>query len=136
MLDPASTEAVSAVLRKVLPEGRLNRIPRHPEHRNIVLAIFCLGLHRRYQYTETELNEFLKEQLDHMCSTVDHVTCRRYLVDLGFVKRDRAGKRYFLNFPRVELKMLCMLDGGAPMCPDTPACTTAAPLSPAAELKC
>lgn len=102
MLDPASTEAVSVVLRKVLPEGRLNRIPRHPEHRNIVLAIFCLGLHRRYPYTEIELNELLKEQLDHMCSTVDHVTCRRYLVDLGFVKRDRAGKRYFLNFPRVE----------------------------------
>ena len=24
------------------------------------------------------------------------------MVDFGFVKRDRAGTRYFLNFPKVE----------------------------------
>ncbi len=102
MFNPASVDAVAAVLRKVLPEARLNRIPRHPEHRNIVLAIFCLGLRRRYPYTEVELNELLQEQLHLMCAAVDHVTCRRYLVDFGFVRRDRAGTRYFLNFPKVE----------------------------------
>ena len=90
------------VLRKVLAEASLNRIPRHPEYRNIVLAVFCTGLRRRYPYTEVELNELLQEQLDLMCAAVDHVTCRRYLVDYGFVKRDRAGTRYFLNYPKVE----------------------------------
>ena len=102
MNEPASTEVVSKVLHKALPEARLDRIPRHPEHRDVVLAIFCLGLRRRYPYTEAELNDFLLVQLDQMCACVDHVTCRRYLVDLGFVKRDRAGTRYFLNFPKVE----------------------------------
>ena len=29
---------------------------------------------------------------------VDHVTARRYLVDLGFLKRDAAGTRYYLNY--------------------------------------
>ncbi len=90
------------VLRKVLPEASLSRIPRHPEHRNIVLAIFCLGLRRRYPYSEVELNDLLQKQLDLMCAGVDYVTCRRYLVDFDFVKRDRAGTRYFLNYPKVE----------------------------------
>ncbi len=102
------------VLRKVLPEGRLNRIPRHPEHRNIILAIFCLELQRRYPYSEIELNDFLKVQLGHMCSTVDHVTCRRYLIDFGFVKRDRAGTRYFLNFPKVEASLANDVMASAP----------------------
>jgi hypothetical protein len=30
-----------------------------------------------------------------------HVACRRFLVDLGLVKRDRAGLRYFLNYPKL-----------------------------------
>jgi hypothetical protein len=29
------------------------------------------------------------------------VACRRFLVDLGLVKRDRAGLRYFLNYPKL-----------------------------------
>lgn len=99
---PASIRAVEAVLAKVLPEGRLRRIPRNPAHRHIVLAILCQGMRRRYPYSEPELNEFLQEALSRLAADVDHVTCRRYLVDLGFVKRDRAGMRYFLNYPKLE----------------------------------
>jgi len=96
------TEVVSKVLGKVLAQGTLNRIPRHPDHRDVILAIVCLGMQRRYPYTETELNELLKGALAELRARVDHVTCRRYLVDYGFVKRDRAGNRYFLNFPKLE----------------------------------
>jgi len=49
-----------------------------------------------------EFNELLEGELAKMHARVDHVTCRRYMVDFGFVKRDRAGTRYFLNYPKVE----------------------------------
>ena len=102
MMERASLETVEEVLRRVLASMRLRRIPKNPEHRNIVLAIVCLGLMRRYPYTERELNDALCDELEKFNALVDHVTCRRYLVDLDFLKRDRAGHRYFVNFPKVE----------------------------------
>jgi hypothetical protein len=85
-----------------MPEAKLSRIPRHPERRDIVLAILCLEMRRRYPYAETEINEYLARALAALRANVDHVTCRRYMVDLGFMKRDRAGTRYFLNYPKLE----------------------------------
>ncbi|HEY5647806.1 MAG TPA: DUF2087 domain-containing protein [Pseudomonadales bacterium] len=98
----ASVETVAQAIRKTMASGRLHRIPRHPAHRDILLAIVCLDLRRRYPYTELEMNEFLVPALAKMRARVDHVTCRRYLVDLGFVRRDRAGLRYLVNFPKIE----------------------------------
>ena len=99
---PASLDALTAALKKSLPLGYLHRIPKHPARREIVMGVLSLWLERRYPYAEVELNEVLSEALQAFHATVDHVTCRRYMVDLGFVKRDRAGKRYFLNFPKLE----------------------------------
>ncbi|HEX7037271.1 MAG TPA: DUF2087 domain-containing protein [Pseudomonadales bacterium] len=98
---PASPEEVAAVLRKVLITGRLQRIPRNPRHRSVLLAALCLQLRRRYPYSEPELNEQLKEALAALPAVVDYVTLRRYLVDLGFLRRDRAGRRYLLDYRRV-----------------------------------
>lgn len=95
-------EEASQVLKRALPDARLHRIPRHPSHRDVVLAILCLGMRRRYPYSEIEMNDYLKSALSRLRAEVDHVTCRRYLVDLGFVKRDRAGARYLVNFPKLE----------------------------------
>ena len=67
-----------------------------------MLATLCLSMQRRHPYTEWELSQILKSQLQSMHALVDHATCRRYLVDLGFFKRDRAGTRYLLNYPRIE----------------------------------
>lgn len=102
MSDRAPLESVIRILRKVLVSGRLNRIPRHPEHREIVLAILCLDMQRRHPYAEAEINETLKRALAELHTQVDHVTCRRFMVDFGFLKRDRAGNRYFLNYPKLE----------------------------------
>jgi hypothetical protein len=102
MTGRASIETVEDVLRKALPDAKLNRIPRHPERRDVVLAILCLAMRRRYAYSEIEFNEYLQHALANLHALVDHVTCRRYMVDLGFVKRDRAGTRYILNYPKVE----------------------------------
>ena len=102
MSSPASPQVVLESLRKVLPESKLSRIPRHPQRRDILLAIFCLRMRRRYPYTESELNDLLADAIADVNGDVDHVTWRRFLIDLGFVKRDRAGTRYFLNFPKIE----------------------------------
>lgn len=98
---PASAAEVAEVLRKVLITGRLQRIPKNPRHRSILLAALCLRLRRRHPYSEPELNDYLKDALAALPAVVDHVTCRRYLVDLGFLRRDRAGRRYLLDYGRV-----------------------------------
>ena len=102
MSTPASRETAADAMQRALHEERLHRIPKHPERRDIVLALISSFLERRYPYSEVELNETLKEILERFAADFDHVTCRRYLVDLGFLKRDRAGQRYFLNFPKLE----------------------------------
>jgi hypothetical protein len=98
----ADLDTVTDVLTKVLVQAQFNRIPRHPVHRDILLATLALAMRRRYPYSELELNGYLQQELSALRSQVDHVTCRRYLVDLGFIKRDRAGTRYFLNYPKIE----------------------------------
>jgi hypothetical protein len=99
---PASTEEVAATLDRVLATGRLARIPRNPRHRAIVLAVLCIDLRRRHAYSEVDVNAHLVSALESLDAAVDHVTTRRYLVDLGFLKRDRAGARYFVNYPQIE----------------------------------
>ena len=98
----ASRDDVARALKRALVTGGLRRVPKHPQHRDIVLAMLCLNLRRRHPYKEPELNENLRGSLEAMHASVDHVTCRRYLVDLGFLKRDRSGSRYLLNYPKVE----------------------------------
>jgi len=95
-------DQVKALLGKAMPRGRLQRMPRNPEQRDLLLACCAVGLERRYPYSEVELNEALRVFLERLEARVDHVTCRRYLVDLDFLKRDRAGNRYYLNWPRLE----------------------------------
>lgn len=102
MPTPASHAEIDETLRRSLPRGELARIPRHPERRDVLLALICLRLTRRYPYSEPELNASLREALTALNARVDHVTCRRYLVDLGFLRRDRAGQRYFLYFPKIR----------------------------------
>ena len=94
----ADTDSLAQIFNRLFPEGQLKRIPKNPKHRDLILAVLSLPLMRRYPYPEAELNEVLKEGLEDMNALVDHVTARRYLVDLGFLKRDAAGVRYYLNY--------------------------------------
>lgn len=107
---PADDAEVHDALKKSLPRGTLARIPRHPRRRDIILGLISLSLERRYPYGEIELNDLLSSTLSIMDSEVDHVTCRRYLVDFGFLKRDRAGSRYYLNFPKLESTLALPLE--------------------------
>lgn len=98
----ASLADVESILRRVAVRGILKRIPRKPDHRAVVLGLLCMNLQRRRPYSELELNDCLQERLSLLNAEVDHVTCRRDLIDSGFLKRDRAGSRYLLNYPKLE----------------------------------
>ena len=98
---PADIDTGINELERALTDGKLERLPKHPARRDIVLAVVCHTLHRRYPYTEVELRGDLEDGLRTLNAEVDHVTCRRYAVDCGFLKRDRAGTRYYLNYLRM-----------------------------------
>ena len=102
---PASAAEVVRALENVLRAGGLSRIPKKARAREILLAAVCVRMQRRRAYTEGQINETLESLLTIMKARVDHVTCRRALVDHGFIRRDRSGANYLLNTPRLELAL-------------------------------
>ena len=98
---PATREAVEGLLRRLLQSGQLQGFPKHPGQRDTVLAVAATGLTRRRPYPEREINEALAGWLASVRADIDHVTLRRRMVDLGFLKRRTDGSVYFLNYGRV-----------------------------------
>ncbi|MCY4214635.1 MAG: DUF2087 domain-containing protein [Gammaproteobacteria bacterium] len=91
-----------AVLRNLLRTGALQGLPTHPQVLDTLLAVASGGLARQRPYAEREVNETLLAWLESARAKVDHVTLRRRMVDLGFLKRTADGSRYYLNFGRVR----------------------------------
>jgi hypothetical protein len=82
--DVGDVDAVTAsVLRTFLRGGRLTQIPMHAGKRRIVLdhicRVFDIGVH----YPEREVNALLR------VFHPDYAALRRYLVDEGFLGRER-----------------------------------------------
>jgi hypothetical protein len=73
--------------------------PRKQRDQYILFKSITLMLETERDYTEAELNEGLVKWLSQVGRTVevDHVSLRRYLVDAGYITRDRAGRRYRVN---------------------------------------
>jgi hypothetical protein len=75
--------ATASVLRTFLRAGRLTQIPMHAGKRRIVLdhicRVFDIGVH----YPEREVNALLR------AFHPDYAALRRYLVDEGFLGRER-----------------------------------------------
>lgn len=98
---PATRETVEGLFRRLLQSGQLQGFPKHPGQRDTVLAIAATRLIRRRPYPEWEINEALAGWLASVRADIDHVTLRRRMVDLGFLKRRADGSVYFLNYGRV-----------------------------------
>lgn len=92
---------IDALLRNLLQTGALQALPTNPRVRDAVLAVATGGLVRQRPYAEREVNDVLSAWLESVRATIDHVTVRRRMVDLGFLKRTRDGSRYYLNVGRV-----------------------------------
>ena len=95
---PQDTETL---LRNLLQTGALQSLPANPHVRDTVLAVAAGGLVRQRPYAEREVNDVLTAWLASVRAAIDHVTLRRRMVDLGFLKRTRDGSRYYLNLGRV-----------------------------------
>lgn len=92
---------IETLFRNLLQTGALQALPTNPHVRDTVLAVATGGLARQRPYAEREVNDVLSAWLTSVRATIDHVTLRRRMVDLGFLKRTTDGSRYYLNFGRV-----------------------------------
>ena len=73
----------AAVLRAFLPEGRLEQVPAARGKRLVVLDHIARVFEPGVRYPEREVNMLLN------AFHADHAALRRYLVDEGFLARDR-----------------------------------------------
>jgi len=73
-----------AILRHYFRGGRLREVPMRRAKRLIVLERLALEFEPGVRYAEREVNETLRRFHD------DHASLRRYLVDEGFLSRDRG----------------------------------------------
>ena len=93
--------AAERFLRRFFRSGSFAAFPTHSRDLDFLLAVVASTLTRRRPYAEPEINEALVAWLDSVHGRMDHLTLRRRMVDVGFLKRTVNGSRYFLNFGRV-----------------------------------
>jgi hypothetical protein len=91
----AMDEEEERVLRQYFRAGQLREIPAKHSKRLIILERLALEFEPGVRYPEREVNRILRPFHD------DHVTLRRYLVDEGFLSRERG--EYWRSGGRVEL---------------------------------
>jgi len=83
-------EADRKVLREYTSNGRLTQIPSRQKKQLVILRWLATKFQSDVTYTEKEINAILRQHHD------DHATLRRDLVDFGFLRRERAGSKYWL----------------------------------------
>ena len=87
---------VEASVAKVFGGGPLNRYPKISRDRTVFLGLAALRLRPLGDLSEPQVNAALGEWLLEMeaSEAIDHVTLRRYLVDIRFLTRDANGAGY------------------------------------------
>ncbi|MBD3647690.1 MAG: DUF2087 domain-containing protein [Pseudomonadales bacterium] len=101
MIDKSDTVAA---LKRMLKGGKLTNIPRRKSDRDLLLALAAAQFARESAYSESDVNVLLDGWLKSFCSPrhVDYVTVRRYLIDLGYLRRDAGGRIYKLYPARLD----------------------------------
>jgi hypothetical protein len=89
-------EEDEAILRQYFRAGRLREIPSKRSKRLVVLERLALEFEPGVRYAEREVNQILRPFHG------DHVALRRYLVDEGFLTRERG--EYWRTGGRVEVR--------------------------------
>ncbi|HEY0360426.1 MAG TPA: DUF2087 domain-containing protein [Mycobacteriales bacterium] len=91
----AADPATAAVLRAFVRDGRLVSVPAARSKRRVVLEHLAMAFEPGVRYAEAEVNVVLRAWHP------DHAALRRYLVDEGFLGRERG--EYWRTGGRVEL---------------------------------
>ncbi len=79
------------VLRDYIIGGRLTQLPTKEKKWLVILRWLATRFEPGKNYTEKQVNAILTE------AHSDYATLRRYLVDYGFMRRERAGNNYWLT---------------------------------------
>jgi hypothetical protein len=72
-------------------EGPLVRFPKKEKKKIAILTLIAGKFDRDRKYTEKEVNEVLRAIYD------DYVTIRRYLIEYGFMDREKDGSSYWIK---------------------------------------
>ncbi len=83
--------AAQQVLRDYTQDGKLTTIPSKQKKLLVVLQWLATLFERERLYSEAEVNTILKSAYEQ-----DFVSLRRDMVDLGFLRRERGGGKYWL----------------------------------------
>jgi hypothetical protein len=73
------------------PDGRIARFPRKQKRKVAVLIQILKRFDKARRYTQTEVNEILATVSE------DYTTLCRYLIDYGFLGRNRDGSEYWVE---------------------------------------
>jgi hypothetical protein len=90
-LGPEWSEEDRQVLCAHTVNGQLVHLPNKEKKRNVILRWLATLFEPDRRYTETEVNEVLKPVYEE-----DYVALRRDLIDMGYLRRERGGGRYWL----------------------------------------
>ncbi|HRE49022.1 MAG TPA: metalloregulator ArsR/SmtB family transcription factor [Aggregatilineales bacterium] len=80
------------VLRDYAVEGKLTQIPMKQKKLLAILRWLASRFHAGVFYTEKEVNGLISEVY-----AEDYVSLRRNLIEFGYLRRERGGKRYWLT---------------------------------------
>lgn len=95
---PVSRPELEKIFWRLFNGGEIRRLPKSRKDTEALLALAAASLDPRQQYSEVEVNEALQDWLQGFTyQTLDHVTIRRYLVDLNMLLRDEPGTWYRTN---------------------------------------
>lgn len=72
-------------------DGKLKNMPRKEKRKIMILQHLIGFFDPELSYSEKEVNERLSHIFD------DHVTLRRYLIQYGFMERNRDGSGYWVK---------------------------------------
>ena len=97
--------AIISLLRRIFKGGIMQRLPKKRQDTEVFLALSLVGLDPVTFYGESEINVHISAFLDIIASqegASDHITLRRYLVDLGFLRRSTDGAVYLISSERID----------------------------------
>jgi hypothetical protein len=94
-----SKAELESIFRNIFNGGAMDRLPKGRRNADAFLALAAASLDSQEVFTEAELNARLSDWMASFTNPrqLDHVTVRRYLVDLSMLLRDPEGKSYRTN---------------------------------------
>ncbi len=96
MTDRISRDQFVARLQELCLKSSIVGLPRRSRDRHVLLKSVVLTLNSQIGYSEPEIDDKLAYWLVDVSRSIDldRVTLRRWLVDEGYLERDRGGSSY------------------------------------------